>query len=275
MGNVDLPDEIVAAARNGARGCRPPPNRVPDHGPGGPAHRGRAGGLFPPGERFVSRPAGGDSDVSIWAATNSPPRSALPPEANPFLGWRSIRVCLDQPEIFRPQLRAVLRAAVDRRLQLMLPLVTRVEEVLRFPGHDAGGGRSRWPGLESGLPPRLPIGVMIETPAAVLIADISLADVQRLLQRRHQRPDAVHPGGGPGQCAARRPLHAAPSGRAAPAQDDRCDAGTGTDIGGERVRRDGIGSALGRAAHGPGLSHLQRGAAVAPAAEVGGAERAA
>src|SRR6185295_19797011 len=51
-----------------------------------------------------------------------------PAEANPFLGWRSIRVCLDHPEIFRPQLRAVLRAAATRKLQLMLPLVTRLEE---------------------------------------------------------------------------------------------------------------------------------------------------
>ncbi len=46
-----------------------------------------------------------------------------PHEANPFLGWRSIRVCLDQPEIFRPQLRAMLRAAADRKIQLMIPMV--------------------------------------------------------------------------------------------------------------------------------------------------------
>ena len=63
----------------------------------------------------------------------------MPQEANPFLGWRSIRVCLDQPEIFRPQLRAILRAAADRDVQLMLPLVTRVDEVLR----DAGAARRR------------------------------------------------------------------------------------------------------------------------------------
>jgi phosphotransferase system enzyme I (PtsI) len=93
-----------------------------------------------------------------------------PPEANPFLGWRSIRVCLDQPEIFRPQIRAVLRAAADRPLQLMLPLVTRLEEVLE----------SRALMLEEALDlsrsgiraaASVPIGVMIETPAAALLAD--------------------------------------------------------------------------------------------------------
>src|SRR4029079_10207363 len=52
-----------------------------------------------------------------------------PAEANPFLGWRSIRVCLDEPDVFRPQVRALLRAALDRDIQLMLPLVTLVEEV--------------------------------------------------------------------------------------------------------------------------------------------------
>ena len=76
-----------------------------------------------------------------------------PFEANPFLGWRSIRVCLDEPEVFRPQIRAVLRAAVGRDVQLMLPLVTRVDEVrqaremmaeeaaaLRAGGRPRGGG---------------------------------------------------------------------------------------------------------------------------------------
>src|SRR5665647_2685035 len=50
-------------------------------------------------------------------------------EANPMLGWRSIRVCLDRPEIFRPQLRAILRAAADRAIELMLPMVVSLDEV--------------------------------------------------------------------------------------------------------------------------------------------------
>ena len=73
-----------------------------------------------------------------------------PPEANPFLGWRSIRVCLDEPLVFRPQIRAILRAAADRDIHLMLPLVTLVEEVemareivLRGGGGVAAGGRPR------------------------------------------------------------------------------------------------------------------------------------
>jgi len=93
-----------------------------------------------------------------------------PPEANPFLGWRSIRVCLDHPEIFRPQLRAVLRAAAGRKLELMLPLVTQIEEVTA----------SRDMMLEEALnlaregvraAASVPIGVMIETPAAALLAE--------------------------------------------------------------------------------------------------------
>ncbi len=62
MGNVDLPDEIVAAARNGAQGVGLLRTEFLITGRAVAAHRGRAGGLFPPGERFVSRPAGGDSE---------------------------------------------------------------------------------------------------------------------------------------------------------------------------------------------------------------------
>jgi phosphotransferase system enzyme I (PtsI) len=93
-----------------------------------------------------------------------------PTEANPFLGWRSIRVCLDQPEIFRPQIRAVLRAAKDRPLKMMLPLITTVEEVLasrEMMRQEAESlQREGIPAAES-----VPIGVMVETPAAVVIAD--------------------------------------------------------------------------------------------------------
>jgi phosphotransferase system enzyme I (PtsI) len=93
-----------------------------------------------------------------------------PQEANPFLGWRSIRVCLDQPEIFRPQLRAILRASLQHDLRVMLPLVTRVDEVERTREIIAEeADRLRQAGVPAAE--AVPVGVMIETPAAVLMAD--------------------------------------------------------------------------------------------------------
>jgi phosphoenolpyruvate-protein kinase (PTS system EI component) len=93
-----------------------------------------------------------------------------PPEDNPSLGWRSIRVCLDHPHIFRPQLRALLRAGVHRRLQVMLPLVTRVDEVLQTRELVAEEAEAL---ARAGVPAAssLSLGTMIETPAAVVIAD--------------------------------------------------------------------------------------------------------
>jgi len=98
-----------------------------------------------------------------------------PVEANPFLGWRSIRVCLDQPEVFRPQIRAVLRAAAGHDLHLMLPLVTTVHEVEQSREIIAEEARAlQKAGVRAA--PSIPVGVMVETPAAVLMAD-RLAEV--------------------------------------------------------------------------------------------------
>src|SRR5437763_761793 len=58
------------------------------------------------------------------------PVGGFPTEANPFLGWRAIRMCLDQPEIFGVQLRALLRAAMHGDIRIMLPLVVTLDEVL-------------------------------------------------------------------------------------------------------------------------------------------------
>ncbi len=91
-------------------------------------------------------------------------------EANPFLGWRAIRVCLDHPEIFRPQIRAVLRARRDGDVRLMLPLVTEIEEVERtreLVSQCADQLRREGVPAAQGVP----LGVNIETPAAVLLAD--------------------------------------------------------------------------------------------------------
>ncbi len=91
-------------------------------------------------------------------------------EENPVLGLRGIRLTMARPEIFRTQLRAVFRVAVDHDVRLMLPLVTRVEEVRRFRAF----ADEILDELEAeGVPVQrdFQLGVMIEVPAAVWIAD--------------------------------------------------------------------------------------------------------
>jgi phosphotransferase system enzyme I (PtsI) len=93
----------------------------------------------------------------------------MPQEENPFLGWRSIRVCLDEPELFRTQLRALLRATAHGDIRMMLPLVNDVDEVRQvreFLEEEEEGLREEGIPFNSGYK----LGVMIETPAAALDA---------------------------------------------------------------------------------------------------------
>lgn len=98
------------------------------------------------------------------------PVGGYPHEANPFLGWRAIRMCLDEPDLFLVQLRALLRAAVHGDLRIMLPLVVSVDEVRATR---ALVERAAEELAERGVPHRgdVPIGVMIETPASAIAAD--------------------------------------------------------------------------------------------------------
>jgi phosphocarrier protein FPr len=92
----------------------------------------------------------------------------FPEEENPFLGWRGIRMCLDRPDIFKRQLRALLRAAVHGNLKVMLPMVSDLGEVRRTKTLiDECAAELT---LEGAPFARFDLGVMIETPAAVLIA---------------------------------------------------------------------------------------------------------
>ncbi len=104
------------------------------------------------------------------------PVGGFPHEANPFLGWRAIRMCLDEPELFRVQLRAMLRAAVHGDLRIMLPLIVSVAEVREARLLIAQAAREL---AERGVPHRadVPVGVMVETPAAAMIADILAKEV--------------------------------------------------------------------------------------------------
>ena len=174
MGNVDLPDEIDAAVRHGAEGVGLLRTEFLLNGRTGmPTEDEQAEYFRRVASAFPNHPViirsydlGGDKFPAAFNA---------PHEANPFLGWRSIRVCLDHPEFFRDQLRAVLRAAYGRQVQLMLPLVTTVDEVVRARELLAEEAeRLRVAGTRAAAD--LPVGVMIETPAAVLIAD-RLAEV--------------------------------------------------------------------------------------------------
>ena len=98
------------------------------------------------------------------------PVGGYPSEPNPFLGWRAIRMCLDRPDLFRTQLRALLRAASHGDVRIMLPLVVSLDEVrsARALLDEAAHQLER-----RGISVRrdVPLGVMIETPAAAVAAD--------------------------------------------------------------------------------------------------------
>ncbi len=122
---------------------------------------------------FAGRPitvrtldAGGDNPM---------PYLTMPPEANPFLGVRGLRLSLARPALFVTQLRAILGAGAGHDLRIMLPMVTDPAEVTEARAHLEAAHRSL---AEEGVPHAwpVPLGVMVEVPAAALTAD-ALAEV--------------------------------------------------------------------------------------------------
>jgi len=176
--NLDVPEELEAARRCGADGVGlmrtefliVGRNRMPTEDEQATLYR-KVGEAFG-GRDVVIRTydIGGDKFPAAFRT---------PLEANPFLGWRAIRVCLDEPKVFRPQIRAVLRAAAHAPIRLMIPLVTRVEEVEATRELvDKEARALRRAGVEAAS--AVPVGVMVETPAAAVIAD-RLAEVADFL----------------------------------------------------------------------------------------------
>jgi len=166
--NVDLPEEAELAAKSGAEGV----------------------GLMRTEFLVVGRATMPDEDEQYRAYTrvvrafdgqpvvirtfdvggDKLPVGGFPTEPNPFLGWRAIRMCLDQPELFRTQLRALLRAAVHGDVRIMLPLVVTVQEVRAARALlDQAAKELEERGVE--FRRDVPLGVMIETPAAAIACD--------------------------------------------------------------------------------------------------------
>jgi len=167
-GNLDLPEELEPLARHGAEGVGllrteflvVGRTSLPEEDEQVDYFR-RVARSFP-GYPIVVRSydVGGDKFPAAFRIES---------EANPFLGWRAIRVCLDRPEVFLPQLRALLRARLEGDIRLMLPMVIEVSEITRTRDLIAQAAEElRRDRLDAA--PDLPIGVMIETPAAVMVA---------------------------------------------------------------------------------------------------------
>jgi phosphoenolpyruvate-protein phosphotransferase (PTS system enzyme I) len=175
--NVDLPEEAEFAARSGAEGVGLMRTEflvvgratMPDEEEQYQAYRHVV-------EAFGGRPVvirtfdvGGDKL----------PVGSYPTDPNPFLGWRAIRMCLDEPELFKTQLRALLRAAMHGDVRIMFPLIITLDEVKQAK-HLLNEAASE---LDArGVPYRhdLPLGVMVETPAAAISIHTLVDDVSFL-----------------------------------------------------------------------------------------------
>ena len=100
----------------------------------------------------------------------------LPSEMNPFLGWRAIRICFDRPEIMNPQLRALLRASAFGKVRIMFPMIISVEEV-RALKEILETLKGELKEEKHAFDEEIEIGVMIETPAAAVIAHHLIKEV--------------------------------------------------------------------------------------------------
>jgi phosphocarrier protein FPr/phosphocarrier protein len=148
-----------------------------------------------PGRRLVIRTmdVGGDKPLSYLP---------LPREDNPFLGLRGLRVSLDRPDLFRTQLRAILRCAGESDLHLMFPMVASLDELRAAKRHVAA--------VQAELGVAAKVGVMIEVPSAAILAEAlapeadffsigsnDLTQYTLAMDRGHPRlakqADALHP----------------------------------------------------------------------------------
>jgi phosphotransferase system enzyme I (PtsI) len=168
-GNVDLPEEVDVTVDHGAAGVGLLRTEFLVLGRTHlPSEDEQANYFQHVARRFEGQPVvvrsydlGGDKFPAAFQTA---------PEANPFLGWRAIRVCLDQPELFRTQIRAILRARRHGDLRLMIPLVSFIDEIdgTRDLVHQCALGLAD-EGIDAA--PDIPIGVMVETPAAAILID--------------------------------------------------------------------------------------------------------
>jgi phosphotransferase system enzyme I (PtsI) len=173
--NIELPGEVEQVRLSGAEGVglyrteffylnR---TELPSEQDQYEAYRKVAEDVAPHGIIIRTLDLGGDKFMS---ALN------LPEELNPFLGCRAIRFCLERPEVFKTQLRAILRASVVGNVRMMYPMISGVEE-LRRANHMLEECRLELLGQGVAFDSEMEVGAMIEIPSAAVSADILAKEV--------------------------------------------------------------------------------------------------
>ncbi|MDD5503945.1 MAG: phosphoenolpyruvate--protein phosphotransferase [Candidatus Omnitrophica bacterium] len=168
--NIELPDEVPAIIAHGAEGIGLYRteyfymNRagLPTEEEHYQAYRAVIDKVKPNTLTIRSLDLGGDKFLS---------QLDVPKEMNPFLGWRAIRLSLAKPELFKVQLRAVLRASAHGKLRLMYPMISGVEE-LEAANKCLDEARQELRAKKIPFGRDMEVGVMIEVPSAAIIADI-------------------------------------------------------------------------------------------------------
>ncbi|MCD6484688.1 MAG: phosphoenolpyruvate--protein phosphotransferase [Candidatus Odinarchaeota archaeon] len=100
----------------------------------------------------------------------------MPKELNPFLGWRGIRISLEEPDIFKEQLRAILKASVYGNLKIMFPMISTLEEV-KTAKNILNEAKEELRSRSIPFKEDIEVGIMIETPSAALMADALAREV--------------------------------------------------------------------------------------------------
>jgi len=174
--NIELPSEIDTVASSGAEGVglfrteflflnkQSPPGEEEQY----EAYKSVAEKCAPHGVIIRTLDVGGDKLMHLPHANEEP---------NPFLGRRAIRLCLDEPALFKTQLRAVLRASAHGNTRLMYPMVTQLDEV-RWANAFLDECKRELSAEGRAFKADIEVGCMIEVPSAALIADQLAAEVK-------------------------------------------------------------------------------------------------
>jgi phosphotransferase system enzyme I (PtsI) len=168
--NIELPGDVEAVQAHGARGVGLfrteylflSRNEIPSEEEQFEAYDHVASQLTPDPVIIRTLDLGGDKFLS---------QVRMPHEMNPFMGWRAIRFCLAQPDIFKVQLRALLRASVHGNLKIMYPMISNVGEVLRA-NELLEEAKEELRARGQPFNDDVEVGIMVEVPSAALTAHL-------------------------------------------------------------------------------------------------------